>query len=147
MSDKTELQRQILETAYRNPNASKKEISEMCDCSASYVSNVLNRYDEWDALDSDLEQMNRDLGFNSSRGLSQQPRQQPAWSDGGFENAEPADAEDVAEFIDTTIEASQTLFTDKSTSMSTGQAVVSFVMSGLVILLLTGVAIYAISII
>ena len=57
MSDMTELQRDILLTARDHPRATQKEIAEMCDCSSSYVSNVLNRYDSVDAFHADLNTM------------------------------------------------------------------------------------------
>ena len=142
MSDKTELQRDILVTAYRNPNATQKQIADVCNCSASYVSNVLGKHDQWDAMDAEIEQMNQQLGYDLDRGLSQAPAQEPAWSDGGFEQAEPADAEDIAEFIDRTIEAAQTLSGDQHTSMSMGEAIVTLTMSIFVIAILAIVSIY-----
>ncbi|SDF00848.1 hypothetical protein SAMN04488067_101416 [Halorubrum xinjiangense] len=61
---KTDLQREILLTWRENPNATNQEIADACDCSASYVSQVKNRfdgYDEFDAMmdreDAELEQM------------------------------------------------------------------------------------------
>ncbi|VTT87167.1 hypothetical protein DM2_3205 [Halorubrum sp. DM2] len=63
-SSKTDLQRDILLTWRDNPNATNQEIAEACDCSASYVSQIKNRFDnynEFDAMmdrqDAELEQM------------------------------------------------------------------------------------------
>lgn len=73
MSGKTDLQREILLTWYDNPNATNKEIAEACDCSASYVSEVKNRfnnYDEFEAMmdrqDKEMEQMFGDDIFAGS---------------------------------------------------------------------------------
>jgi transcriptional regulator with XRE-family HTH domain len=57
MSEMTELQREIMITARDYPRATQKEIAEMCDCSASYVSDVLNRYDSVDAFYAGLDTM------------------------------------------------------------------------------------------
>ena len=57
MSDMTELQREIILTARDYPRATQKEIADRCDCSASYVSNVLNRYDSVDAFHAELNGM------------------------------------------------------------------------------------------
>jgi len=61
---KTDLQQDILLTWRGNPNATNQEIADACDCSASYVSQVKNRFDgynEFDAMmdrqDAELEQM------------------------------------------------------------------------------------------
>ncbi|PSQ55319.1 winged helix-turn-helix domain-containing protein [Halobacteriales archaeon SW_8_68_21] len=63
-SSKTDLQRDILLTWRDNPNATNQEIAKACDCSASYVSQIKNRFDnynEFDAMmdrqDAELEQM------------------------------------------------------------------------------------------
>ncbi|MFC6865013.1 winged helix-turn-helix domain-containing protein [Halomicroarcula sp. GCM10025817] len=53
----TDLQRDILITARNNPRASQKQIADMCGCSSSYVSNVLNRYDSVDAFNAEMESM------------------------------------------------------------------------------------------
>jgi transcriptional regulator with XRE-family HTH domain len=57
MSDMTDLQRQIMRTARDYPRASQKEIADRCDCSSSYVSNVLNQYDSVNAFNADLNTM------------------------------------------------------------------------------------------
>ena len=136
MSDKTELQRDILVTAYRNPGATQKEIADACDCSASYVSNVLGRHNEWDALDAEIMQMNQQLGYDRDAALGSQPSTQPAWSNDEFQDVEPIDAEEIADFIDTTIEAVETLTTDKPTDMSTGEAIVSLSIASVVVAIL-----------
>ena len=65
-SGKTELQRDILLTWYENPNSTNKEIAEACDCSSSYVSNVKNRFDNYNEfeamMDRQDEQMERMFG-------------------------------------------------------------------------------------
>jgi len=86
MSEKTELQRDILLTWYENPRATNREIADACDCSASYVSQVKNRFDDYDHMeammdrqDKQLEQMfGEDVFAGSSRGPSvgQPPVQQ-----------------------------------------------------------------------
>lgn len=40
----TPLQQDILDCAKRNPNLTKKEISDRCGCSESHVRNTLNQY-------------------------------------------------------------------------------------------------------
>lgn len=78
MSDLTELQREILLTARDYPRATQSEIAERCDCSPSYVSNVLNRFDSVDAFHAEIDglagvdPMAADFDFN----------QQPAWMEG-----------------------------------------------------------------
>lgn len=66
MSRKTELQRQILIIAYDNPNLSKAEIARKLDCSSSYVSQVLNRYDGHDAMQARIEELNSQLGMDTA---------------------------------------------------------------------------------
>lgn len=61
MSQRTDLQREILVTAYDNPKMSQSEIADKLGCSASYVSNVLNEYDSHDAMAARIEQF--DAGF------------------------------------------------------------------------------------
>ncbi|QUO47624.1 MULTISPECIES: hypothetical protein [Halorubrum] len=72
-SSKTDLQRDILLTWWENPNATNQEIADACDCSASYVSQIKNRFDnynEFDAMmdrqDAELERMFGDDIFESS---------------------------------------------------------------------------------
>ncbi|AUX10689.1 hypothetical protein AArcSl_3082 [Halalkaliarchaeum desulfuricum] len=133
MSDKTELQRKILITAYNNPTATQAEIAKKCNCSSSYVSTVLNRYDRWDAMDAQIEQLNQDLGYAPDHSLGPQPSTQPAWSNDEFQDVEGVDAEEIAAFIDETIEAFQTLSGQK-TAMSTGEMVVALGRFALVLL-------------
>lgn len=54
MSDLTELQRCILRQAYQYPRYSQQDIAEYCDCSPSYVSQVLNKYDDIDAFQAQV---------------------------------------------------------------------------------------------
>ncbi|WP_435094534.1 MarR family transcriptional regulator [Halorubrum sp. N11] len=63
-SSKTDLQRDILLTWWENPNATNQKIADACDCSASYVSQIKNRFDDYnefeammDRQDAELEQM------------------------------------------------------------------------------------------
>lgn len=69
MAEKTELQRDILITAYNNRRLSQAEIADRVGCSASYVSNVLNRFDNVDAMYAEIEQLNQNLGFEATSGL------------------------------------------------------------------------------
>lgn len=61
MSEKTELQREILLTWYNNPNATNKEIAEVCDCSASYVSEIKNRFNNYDQFEAMMDRQDRDI--------------------------------------------------------------------------------------
>jgi hypothetical protein len=58
---KTNLQRDILITWYDNPNATNKEIAEACDCSASYVSEVKNRFDGYNEMEAMFDREDREL--------------------------------------------------------------------------------------
>ena len=69
MGQKTELQRKILITALNNPNLNQSEIAQRMDCSSSYVSSVLSRFNSVDAMNAEVEQLNHDLGLNSQAGL------------------------------------------------------------------------------
>ena len=76
-SSKTDLQREILLTWRNNPNATNKAIADACDCSASYVSQIKNRfnsYDEFDAMmdrqDAEIEQMFGDDIFGAEQSTS-----------------------------------------------------------------------------
>ena len=60
-SQKTELQRDILLTWYQNPNATNKEIAEACDCSASYVSTVKNRFDDYNEFEAMMDRQDREM--------------------------------------------------------------------------------------
>lgn len=64
MAQKTELQRKILITAYNNPRLTQSEIATRVNCSSSYVSNVLSRFDSIDAMQAEIEQMNHEMGFD-----------------------------------------------------------------------------------
>lgn len=70
MSEKTELQRQILIEAYDNRHLNQREIAERVGCSRSYVSTVLNRYDGHDAMEARIEELNSQLGIEPSRASS-----------------------------------------------------------------------------
>lgn len=65
MSEKTELQRRILITAYNNPRMNQSEIANRCDCSRSYVSQVLREYNDHDAMEARIKEMNRQLGISA----------------------------------------------------------------------------------
>jgi hypothetical protein len=58
---KTELQREILLTWYDNPNATNKEIAKVCDCSASYVSEVKNRFNDYDHLEVVMDREDKQI--------------------------------------------------------------------------------------
>lgn len=60
-NEKTELQREILLTWYNNPNATNKEISEACDCSASYVSTVKNRFDNYNEMEAMMDRQDKQM--------------------------------------------------------------------------------------
>ncbi|WP_117591769.1 winged helix-turn-helix domain-containing protein [Haloprofundus halophilus] len=84
MARKTELQRKILITAYNNPRLSQTKIADRVDCSPSYVSNILNRFDSVDAMHAEIEQLNHDLGFDPYADLDNDWtfNQAPNWSNG-----------------------------------------------------------------
>jgi len=42
--DMSELQREIVQTYDRNPDAGPKSLANMCDCSESYVRETINEY-------------------------------------------------------------------------------------------------------
>jgi len=73
--EKTDLQRRILLTWYENPNATNSEIADICDCSASYVSQIKNRFDGYDEMeymfDRQDEQMERMFGDDIFAGSGQ----------------------------------------------------------------------------
>ena len=58
---KTELQRDILLTWYENPNSTNKEIAEACDCSASYVSDVKNRFDSYSSMEAMMDREDKEM--------------------------------------------------------------------------------------
>lgn len=58
---KTELQRDILLTWYENPNATNKEIADACDCSASYVSQVTNRFDDYNEMEAMVDRRDKEI--------------------------------------------------------------------------------------
>lgn len=57
---KTTLKRDILLTAQRNPQASNKEIARTVDCSASYVSQILNEYSDYDDVEAIFDGVQKD---------------------------------------------------------------------------------------
>lgn len=61
MSDKTDLQREILLTWYDNPNSTNAEIADMCDCSASYVSQIKNRFDDYNQMEAMMDRQDREM--------------------------------------------------------------------------------------
>lgn len=88
---KTDLQRDILLTWHRYPDATNSEIANMCDCSASYVSQIKNRFDSYDQMDAMIDRQDRELErmfgddfFASSRSSS------PALQQGGGVNVAEA---------------------------------------------------------
>ncbi|RAW45246.1 MarR family transcriptional regulator [Halorubrum sp. 48-1-W] len=60
-SQKTELQRDILLAWYQNPNVTNKQIAEACDCSASYVSTVKNRFDDYNEFEAMMDRQDREM--------------------------------------------------------------------------------------
>ena len=60
-NNKTELQRDILLTWYNNPNATNKEIADMCDCSASYVSDIKNRFDNYNSMEAMMDREDKEM--------------------------------------------------------------------------------------
>ncbi|ADB63930.1 hypothetical protein Htur_5042 (plasmid) [Haloterrigena turkmenica DSM 5511] len=58
---KTDLQRDILLTWYENPNATNKEIADACNCSASYVSEVTNRFDDYNEMEAMMDRQDREM--------------------------------------------------------------------------------------
>jgi DNA-directed RNA polymerase sigma subunit (sigma70/sigma32) len=58
---KTELQRDILLTWYENPSLTNKEIAEACDCSASYVSDVKNRFDDYNSMEARMDREDKEM--------------------------------------------------------------------------------------
>nr|WP_241659158.1 MarR family transcriptional regulator [Halorubrum salsamenti] len=58
---KTGLQRDILLTWWENPNATNQEIADACDCSASYVSQIKNRFDDYNELDAMMDRQDSEL--------------------------------------------------------------------------------------
>jgi len=61
MSEKTDLQREILLSWYDNPNATNAEIADMCDCSASYVSQIKNRFDDYNQMEAMMDREDREM--------------------------------------------------------------------------------------
>ncbi len=59
--EKTELQRDILLTWYDNPDATNKEIAEACDCSASYVSDVKNKFDDYNHFEAMMDRQDKEM--------------------------------------------------------------------------------------
>ncbi|OYR54457.1 winged helix-turn-helix domain-containing protein [Halorubrum halodurans] len=90
-SQKTELQRDILLAWYQNPNATNKQIAEACDCSASYVSTVKNRFDDYNEFEAMMDRQDREMeqmfgedifgGNTVSGGSSDQPGLAQQWEE------------------------------------------------------------------
>ena len=60
-NSKTDLQRDILLTWWENPNATNQEIADACDCSASYVSQIKNRFDDYNEFDAMMDRQDAEL--------------------------------------------------------------------------------------
>ncbi|MFC6767321.1 winged helix-turn-helix domain-containing protein [Natrinema zhouii] len=60
-TEKTDLQRDILLTWYENPNATNKEIAKACDCSASYVSQVTNRFEDYNEMEAMMDRQDKEM--------------------------------------------------------------------------------------
>ncbi|NHN58759.1 MULTISPECIES: winged helix-turn-helix domain-containing protein [Halorussus] len=94
MSQKTDLQREILLTAHQNPDLTNKEIADRCDCSSSYVSTVLNRYEDYgvlEAMDDQMIQDQRELDrMLDGMGLGAGANDQQSGSKRGGGNTTPA---------------------------------------------------------
>lgn len=60
-TEKTHLQREILLTWYENPNATNKEIADACNCSASYVSEITNRFDDYSQMEAMIDRQDREM--------------------------------------------------------------------------------------
>ncbi|OLZ39085.1 hypothetical protein A6E15_19165 [Natrinema saccharevitans] len=60
-SEKTDLQRDILVTWYQNPDATNQEIADACNCSASYVSQITNRFDDYSHMEAMIDQQDREM--------------------------------------------------------------------------------------
>lgn len=73
MGDKTDLKRDILLELQDDPDATNTEIADAVGCSASYVSQVKNEFDDYNALDAAQDDVDKrfdeieddldDLGF------------------------------------------------------------------------------------
>lgn len=61
MGEKTELKRDILIALTNNPNATNKQIAESVGCSASYVSQVKQEFDDYTSLDAALDELDKSL--------------------------------------------------------------------------------------
>lgn len=92
MSERTELQREILVTAYANPDMSQAEIADRVGCSASYVSSVLNEYDSYDAMEARIEQLGTDIGLGSSTGVGASHREKQEFEDFSLDDTPPIGA-------------------------------------------------------
>ncbi|WP_436347911.1 MarR family transcriptional regulator [Natronorubrum sp. FCH18a] len=83
---KTELQRDILLTWYENPQATNKEIADACDCSSSYVSQITNRFDDYNQMEAMMDrqdkEMERMFGDDIFQGISGAEQPGPAIPDG-----------------------------------------------------------------
>jgi len=60
-NSKTELQRDILLTWWENPNATNQEIADACNCSASYVSQIKNRFDDYNEFEAMMDRQDAEL--------------------------------------------------------------------------------------
>jgi len=60
-NDKTQLQRKIVLTWYEHPDWTNKRIAEACDCSASYVSTVKNRFDDYNEMEYMMDRQEEEM--------------------------------------------------------------------------------------
>ncbi|MFB6198032.1 MAG: hypothetical protein ABEI52_07170, partial [Halobacteriaceae archaeon] len=56
MTEKTDLQRDILIEWYNDKDATNEEIAERLDCSPSYVSEVKNKFEDYDEFQATLDE-------------------------------------------------------------------------------------------
>ena len=92
--NKTNLQREIVTAWYENPNATNKEIADACDCSASYVSQIRNRFEDYDEMECMIDTQDRELeqmfGGDTSEGKSM----------GAVNIGRPADQQGIGEMYE-----------------------------------------------
>lgn len=97
-NEKTELQREILLTWYENPTATNQEIADACDCSGSYVSQIKNRFDDYNEMeymmDSQDAEMERMFGDDIFAGQSQ------SVTNAGLDGSQPSEGKGIAEMYE-----------------------------------------------
>ena len=77
-SSKTNLQRDIPLTWWENPNATNQEIADACDCSASYVSQIKNRFDDYNEFDAMMDRQDAELEQMFGEGIFRNSGTAPA---------------------------------------------------------------------